>query len=269
MEATLSVWGVRGSLPAADRNFMEYGGNTSCFSLQYGDGILCFDAGSGLINMSSQISGFQRLDILISHIHIDHILGLYNLSSFAIPEIHLYGEAHQGVSFKSQLERIIGKPYWPVGLSNLPVQVYIHEIVSGEQYCLPRTGCDGIRIETMRGCHPNGSLLYRAEFDRISITYALDCEMNPPMFDRLKRFSQGSDLLIWDASYIETDKHPGWGHSTWAEGLELGRSAGVKQILMTHYSREYTDTFLQKQEQIARQRDSLCRFAREGMVICL
>ena len=93
--------------------------------------------------------------------------------------------------------------------------------------------------------------------------------MNPPMFDRLKRFSQGSDLLIWDASYIETDKHPGWGHSTWAEGLELGRSAGVKQILMTHYSREYTDTFLQKQEQIARQRDSLCRFAREGMVICL
>ena len=269
MEATLSVWGVRGSLPVVDSNFMQYGGNTSCFSLQYGDGILCFDAGSGLIDMSSQISGIRRLDILISHVHIDHILGLYNLSSFAIPEIHLYGEARRGNSFRSQLEGIIGKPYWPVDLDDLPTQVYIHEIAPGEQYRLPRTDCDGIRITTLRGCHPNGSLLYRAEFNGTSVTYALDCEMNPSMFERLKRFSQGSDLLIWDASYIETDKHPGWGHSTWTEGLDLARSAGVKQVLMTHYSREYTDTFLWEQERIARQRDGLCRFAREGMVIHL
>ena len=36
---------------------------------------------------------------------------------------------------------------------------------------------------------------------------------------------------------------------------------------MTHYSREYSDVFLQEQELAAKEQDSACLFAREGMVI--
>ena len=30
----ISVWGVRGSAPVPSKEFMEYGGNTSCFSVK-------------------------------------------------------------------------------------------------------------------------------------------------------------------------------------------------------------------------------------------
>ena len=62
MKAKLSVLGVRGSFPVADRQFMEYGGNTSCISLEQGHGedVLCFDAGSGLYSLCGRLNGVKR-----------------------------------------------------------------------------------------------------------------------------------------------------------------------------------------------------------------
>ena len=49
--------------------------------------------------------------------------------------------------------------------------------------------------------------------------------------------------------------------------MELGRAAGAGLVLMTHYSREYTDCFLRGQQELAEREDDICRFAKEGMVI--
>lgn len=268
MGATLSIWGVRGALPAAGGAYTEYGGNTSCFSLDYGDGVLCFDAGSGLAALADHLDGVKRLDVLISHVHIDHIMGLYLLSGVRVPEIHLYGEARQGVSFRRQLENVIGQPYWPVGLEDIRARVRLHEIAQGDRLSLP-CGGGALQISTLRGNHPNESLLYRAELGGKSVTYALDCEMNGEMEAALADFARGSSLLIWDANFTRADKRDGWGHSTWEEGLAVGRAAGAERILMTHYSRDYTDLFLREQESLARRENSACVFAREGMVIAL
>lgn len=268
MGATLSVWGVRGALPAADRRCMEYGGNTSCISLDYGDGVLCFDAGSGLAGLAERLDGVKRLDIFISHVHMDHILGLYLLSGVRVPEIHLYGEARRGAGFCRQLEAVIGPPYWPVGLEDLRARMRVHEISRGDRLALPWGGGE-IHVSSLRGNHPNGSLLYRAELEGKRVTYALDCEMGGGMEDALVEFARGSSLLIWDANFTRADKRAGWGHSTWEEGLAVGRAAGAERILMTHFSRDYTDAFLREQEALARQENSGCMFAREGMVIAL
>lgn len=249
----------------ADRQFMEYGGNTSCIVLEYGNEVLCFDAGSGLCGLRSRLSGVERLHILISHVHIDHILGLVNLVSLKVPEIHLYGMGGGGCSFQKQLDTVIGVPYWPVILSNIG-GIHIHEIHPEEPFLLSGAG-GGTKIQMLRGNHPGGSLLYRAEFDGRSITYALDCEMDEGMHSRLAAFAAGSSLLVWDANFVRADKQPGWGHSTWEEGLALRRASGAGRILMTHYARDYTDAFLQEQEILAQREDSACIFAREGMVI--
>ena len=34
-------------------------------------------------------------------------------------------------------------------------------------------------------------------------------------------FAAGADLLIWDATFAPEHLRPGWGHSTWAQGLEV------------------------------------------------
>lgn len=268
MEATVSIWGVRGALPMPDRRCVEYGGNTSCVSLDYGDGVLCFDAGSGLLSLMECLDGVKRLDILISHVHIDHIMGLYWLSGCTVPEIHLYGEARRGVGFRAQLEAVTGRPYWPVELRDLSERVSIHEIAPGGCLCLPRDG-GALRVSWLRGNHPDGSLLYRAELEGKRVTYALDCELGGKMAEELAEFARGSSLLIWDANFTQADKRDGWGHSTWEEGLAVGRAAGAERILMTHYSRDYTDSFLREQELLAQREDSACIFAREGMVIAL
>lgn len=264
MKAKLSVLGVRGALPAANRQCMEYGGNTTCISLEYGEEIVCFDAGSGLADLCGSPSGAKRMHILLSHVHIDHILGLYQLSQSDVPQIHLYGEAGEGGSFCRRLETVLGEPYWPLALCKAE-RIHLHEL-SGEPQFAPE-GQDGIRIATMQGNHPGGSLLYRAEFGGLRVTHALDCETDEETFARLVTFAQGSDLLIWDANFTRNDKQPGWGHSTWEEGLALKRAAGVQRILMTHYCRDYTDAFLREQEMLAGREDGNCVFAREGMVI--
>ncbi|MCM1026251.1 MAG: MBL fold metallo-hydrolase [Roseburia sp.] len=264
MGVSLSVWGVRGSLPVADRQFLEYGGNTSCFCLDYGEGLLCLDAGSGLIGRLPERTG--RVDILIGHAHMDHILGLYSLSGLEGTEVHLYGGAQEGVSFRKQLETAIGRPYWPLGLADIEDRVEIHEIEAGEVFSL--AGKErGPRISALRGNHPGGCLLYRAKIGEASVTYALDCEMNEEMVSSLTEFARGTSLLIWDASFTRGDKRPGWGHSTWEEGLALGKAAGAGRILMTHYFGSYTDSFLREQQRLAEAESSSCLFAREGMVI--
>lgn len=266
MAVKLSVRGVRGALPIADGRFLEYGGNTSCFCLEWDGRFLCFDAGSGLAG--SLPAGAARADILISHLHVDHILGLYHLGVLRGPEIHLYGGGSRGNSFREQLHTMLSRPYWPVDFENVQADIHIHEIKPGERVALPGAG-DGVRVFTMGGNHPDGSILYRVQIGEINVVYALDCEMSEEMFSLLTQFAKGCSLLIWDANFTRADKRPGWGHSTWEEGIAAARAAGAKQILMTHYSREYTDDFLRKQEKLAAKECSFCFFAKEGMEITL
>ena len=71
--------------------------------------------------------------------------------------------------------------------------------------------------------------------------------------------------MVWDANFTSQDlaRHPGWGHSSWEQGVELGREAGAGLILMTHYNQSYTDDFLREQERLAAG-PGVC-FAREYM----
>lgn len=177
-------------------------------------------------------------------------------------ELHLYGEARSGMSFRAQLERLIGPPYWPLGLEGHGARLVFHEIRAGESVFL----AEGLRVQTLRGCHPGQSLIYRLEGQGRSVVYTLDCELTEGLAPGLTEFARDCDLLVWDANFTPADLKKGWGHSTWEQGLELGRAAGAKTVLMTHYHRAYTDAFLREQERLARQKSDKCVFAREGMV---
>ncbi len=262
----VTVWGVRGAVPRAEADFKEYGGNTSCICADCGGELVVFDAGSGIVRLGEALARQdrpKRVHILISHMHLDHILGLpgFSLLHDRKAEIHLYGEAREGVSFRSQLERFLGPPYWPLGLKDFRAGIAVHEIGPDERF----SPVDGLTVSTLRGNHPNQSLLYRLDGMGKSVVYALDCEMNPSMESRLARFAQNCSLLIWDANFIQADLKPGWGHSTWEQGAALREAANAKMALMIHFSHTYTDQFLQEQERLARNRDTALCFAKEGM----
>lgn len=262
----VSIYGVRGSAPTADRRFLKYGGNTSCIGLRCGGERLVLDAGSGLsrLNAPEALGGCKRLHILLSHLHLDHVLGLFDLALLQDPEaeVFLYGPAQEG-GLRPALETLVGPPYWPLALGKCRAKLTVREVRPGESFSL-----NGLWVRTLAGCHPNGSLLYRLEGEGRSLVYALDCELAGDMAGRLTDFARGCGLLIWDASFTPQDlpSRRGWGHSSWEEGLDLAWSCSARQVFMTHYAREYDDALLAGQEILAGER---CLFAREGMEIWL
>lgn len=262
---TLTVWGTRGSVPVAASDVMEYGGNTSCVSVDTGDELVVFDAGSGLIRLGSQLERPRRVHILLSHLHMDHLIGLFSFRPLHNPgmEIHLYGEAGVG----AQLERLIGPPFWPLGLNDFQARITIHETGPGVRFLL--AGANGLFVDTLRGSHPNQSLLYRLKRGEKCVVYALDCELSGGIFEPLASFARNCGILVWDATFAPSDLRPGWGHSTWEQGITLGKAAGAGMVLMTHYNWSYTDRFLQEQERLAAAAHSAARFAKERMEIQL
>ena len=277
MEDTWSVeiWGVRGAAPAAYRDFLEYGGNTSCISVDCCGEAVIFDAGTGLLELGRHLrkKGTKRVHILLSHLHMDHICGLYGFPLFldAGAEIHLYGGAEEG-RLRERLGAALGRPYWPYDATAFSARVEVHEILPESVFRIKR-GKEGdkaeLTVRTLAGNHPGGSLLYRLEEGERSIVYGLDCETDGRMSAALQAFARDGKLLIWDANFTDEDlgRCAGWGYSSWRQGMELGRAAGAGLVLMTHYSREYTDCFLRGQQELAEREDDICRFAKEGMVI--
>ena len=254
----------------AEAAFLEYGGNTSCICVRCGSELVVFDAGSGIIRLGSGLEGRdrpERIHILISHLHLDHIQGLVGFQPLYDPaaDIHLYGEARDGVSFRAQLDRVFGAPYWPLGLKDCRARLTVHEIGPDAQF-FP---AEGLSVRTLRSHHPNQSLIFRLDGQGRSIVYALDCELIESIAPVLTEFARNCDLLIWDANFTAADLQKGWGHSTWEQGLDIACTADAARVLMTHYDRNYTDAFLREQERLAKQKSDMCIFAREGMEIKL
>ena len=262
---TVAVLGARGSFPVTGGDFGKYGGNTSCFLADLGGETVILDAGSGLTSLGTVVplpGGRRRVHVLLSHLHLDHIMGLFSFSLFHDPEaeICLYGDT----GLRSRLGAVLGPPYWPLGLDDFQAHIEVRELAPGARLPLG----DGVTVSTLRGNHPGGSLLYRLEGGGKTVVYALDCEMDGDTRAALTRFARNADLLVWDATFARGDLKKGWGHSTWQEGLDLGSLAGVKRVLMAHYAQTYSDRFLSEQEKLA-VTDSRCLFAKEGMVLQL
>lgn len=258
-------------MTAAGRDFLKYGGNTSCTMVDWGHGILVFDGGSGLAHLGRTLSekgDDRRIDILLSHMHMDHITGLLGFGLFhdRKARIHLYGEPGEGGSFRERLETVMGRPYWPVGFRDFRADISFHQIQAGQSFSIG-DGDARIQVSTLKGNHPGGSILYRLEGQGKRVVYGLDCQMDQEMFDSLAEFSRDAQVLICDANFTEEDlkRYRDWGHSSWQQGVALRRAANAKNAVMTHFSWEYTDDFLTEQERLAAMEDPASLFAKERM----
>lgn len=269
----VTCWGCRGSGPAPYAEQMEYGGNTSCFTIETEQTLLILDGGTGLAALGREL--MKRSDdkrdiyIFISHLHLDHIAGipLFKPLFQAGRRICFYGESRKDCSLRQQLDRVIGPPYWPVTLSQCSASIEYCEAKAGKEISLSPY----LQILPIRSNHPDQTVLYRIQIKGTVIFYGLDCELNQEMTDTLAGCAKNADLLICDVQYSpeEYTFHKGWGHSTWEAALKLAEASGAKRTWLTHFDWEADSRTLFCLEKQATLRNPNCEYVREGMTVWL
>lgn len=267
----LRFFGVRGSIATPGTATVKYGGNTACVELFALGKRLVFDAGSGLRILGLELAkeANTEVNVLLSHYHWDHLLGLPFFVPIFKPDstLHIYGEAKDGGGPKEALRRQFSGPSFPVEFSTLPSKLNFHDLHEGDELTI---GDVVVRVGRLN--HPNQAVSYRAEFAGRSVVYASDHEHDGNGDSGLIEFCQGADVLIYDAMYSNesyAQGKKGWGHSTWQEGVRVAKAAGVKQLFIFHHDPMNDDKKLAAIERAARKAFKGAQVAREGQVVTL
>ncbi len=277
-------YGVRGSFPISDKKFMEFGGNTSAYTLRTPENSLIFlDAGNGLKKASNELDKTaNNVYMVISHLHFDHTIGLLDSKlpwmtfnpEYKGKKITVFGP--EGV--KEGLQQIYdGKKVCPVAFvessNSSPTMPSFdsNKVIEAEEnkdYII-----DNSTIMTMmKGNHPveGGVNLYRFDIKKDSgikrIVYATDNEFDylsqakpNPNAEQLKKdyseFIENADLLVADGQFTIDDyltPEPvdvrGFGHSFTEQIAELASKSNVANLVITHHG-YYNDRKMKKRQE--------------------
>jgi phosphoribosyl 1,2-cyclic phosphodiesterase len=248
----VKVWGARGSVPAPGPETTRYGGNTSCVQLSLDDGsMLVLDAGTGIrsLGLTCARNG-QPLNILLTHLHLDHIQGLMFFAPLFWPdsEIVIWGPASPEASLEHRIARYMSAPLAPIEVRELPCHPSFREAETTEW----QIGSARVRASSV--AHRGPTLGYRLEADGNTIAYIPDHEpgLGESLADVDEEWISGydlareADLLIHDCQYTDTEYagHLGWGHSPLADALTFGRRSGANRLLLFHHDPLHSDDFL-------------------------
>ena len=266
----VTLWGTRGSLATPGAATARYGGNTSCVGVIGSDGtVLVLDAGTGIRGLGMTIdASVRRVDILLTHLHMDHIQGLGFFAPLfrADLEVHIWGPVSSHISLRERLMRYLSPPLFPVSLRELPCMITLHEVPSGE------AGIGEFRVSSALVCHPGPTVGYRITDAQGSVlTYLPDHEpaLGSSAFPSLPlawtsggALADHADLLIHDSQFsaAEYPAHVGWGHSSFRDALAFAELSQVKHLVPFHHDPSHTDTDIDRlmNEAMAEMRPS-CR----------
>jgi ribonuclease Z len=270
MDLSVAFLGTGGSVPTARRA-------TASQLVMRGGERLMFDCGEGTQRQLHRSLGLVQLDeIYISHLHLDHYLGLpgllktYDLQSREVP-LKIFGPPGLGELFAA-LGRLIGRTRYEVQLTELEADQSVqhdgyavrafpveHRMTAfGYQLVEPpRPGrfdpAAAERLGVPEG--PAFSALQRGEEvkgsdgpvrpgdvmgdSRPGRTIVISGDTAPCL--ATAEAAQGAELLIHDGSFAEEEAQRAaeTGHSTAGQAAALAREAGVKMLALVHVSSRY------------------------------
>ena len=198
---------------------------TCCALLREDTHALLIDAGTGIRRLFERpdlLAGVGSLDIVLTHFHLDHVIGLSYLPGLTLPEpttIWGPGELLTGVPTRSILERLLGPPLFSAPLRTIASAV--REVPNRE------LELSSFALTTrVQERHAEPTLALRIG------DYLTYCTDTAPDFANVA-FAAGSRVLLHDAWYAgETSKDSN--HSAGGDAGRIAREARVARLVLIH-----------------------------------
>lgn len=215
----LTILGSGGFFPAHNRH-------TACALIRRGESAIMLDAGTGVGRLAEHrelLAGVRKLDILLTHFHLDHICGLAYLPALrpdAQTTVWGPGRVLYGRPTIKLLDLLVHEPLHPVSFEELEISIRD----------LPASDFElaGIPIAMRKQPrHSAPSLGFR--FDD-ALTWITDTAYDPDS----ARFAEGSELLAHECWYPRAQPLNADIHSAAAEAARVAADGDVGRLLLIH-----------------------------------
>ena len=196
---------------------------TACLMLPEAGIVL--DAGTGFFRVREHLQT-PTLDILLTHAHLDHVVGLTFLLSTewerTLERITVHGEAAKLAAVR---EHLLADELFPA-----PLPCAWQPLPAGP------VEIAGARITPFALAHPGGSVGYRLDWPSRSLAYVTDTTAAADA--AYASAIRGVDLLVHECNFRDSEQ--AWaiktGHSCTSAVATIAKQAAVKRLVLLHFN---------------------------------
>jgi ribonuclease BN (tRNA processing enzyme) len=212
--------------------FPTFGRHTTSFLVLHRESAVLLDAGTGIARLTEPLLRdlllpFRELHIVLSHYHLDHIIGLsYLVGILSNTSVSIYApepplvEAH----LTNALNTLLRQPFFSVPLEDFPMRPRVVSIRND------RFEVGGSTVFVRAQKHQGGSIGIRIE----DLVFMTDTAVDPGAIS----FMSGARLLLHEVWLRDEDLPAGeeelLGHSFASGVVDLSLKAGVKRLMPIH-----------------------------------
>ena len=193
--------------------------------LREGSHVLLLDAGTGLQRLVEQpelLDGVERLDLVLTHFHLDHVVGLAYLPALTVPPVVWGpGELLAGTTTRALLDRLLGPPLFSAPLERIAADV---REIHGATLEL---GSFEVAVRVQRR-HTEPTLAFRVGD---ALAYCTDTAPDPGTVE----LAGECRVLLHEAWHPTVSSDDPFHTASGAAGV-LAREAGVEQLVLIHVS---------------------------------
>jgi ribonuclease BN (tRNA processing enzyme) len=251
---------VRLTVLGKSPSWQDSDGACSGYLAELGELALLIDCGNSVFAKLRRHAAYERVEaVVISHVHADHVLDLVPFA-YALT----YGprlrssppQLHVPPGGRDALRRLCGS--W--GSETLIDDAFeLSEYAPAAELAI---GSARLRFQALPHYVPSHAVELRAAGAAARLVISADCGPN----EALATFASGAELLVIESTLLDPDPPDEGppGHLTAEQAGAIGRAAGVKRLVLTHFSDQLDREALRARARASFERD--IELAAEGAV---